>query len=118
MSSIRKDLSHVKSITIYLDCANHENVKVCLILIRYCLPNKGVQIKILEVKELVAESSDIISKYVQDTLKKNEILDKMVAFCGDSNNCNFGGAARKGQNNIFHKMQDFIGKKLIALHIY
>lgn len=116
LNTIKADLSNVQCITIYLDCSNHKNVKICPILIRYFLPNKGIQIKILDVKDLVGETSDIISKYVQETLEKNEIISKMIAFCGDSTNCNFGGAARKGQNNIFHKMQNFIGQKLIGVN--
>lgn len=40
----------------------------------------------------------------------------MVALCADNTNCNFGGAARRGRNNIFHKMQDFLDKKLIGVN--
>lgn len=38
-----------------------------------------------------------------------------MVFCGDNTNCNFGGAARKGQNNIFRKVNDYIGRELIGI---
>lgn len=108
---VKNELANVNCITMYLDCSNHGPIKLCPMLVRYFLPNKGIMVKILDVKELQGENSDIISKSLQDTLDKYGITRKMIAFCADNTNCNFGGAARKGRNNIFHKMQDFIGKK-------
>jgi hypothetical protein len=32
--------------------------------------------------------------------------DKCVSICADNSNCNFGGASRKGVNNIFTKLKE------------
>ncbi|KAL4131754.1 hypothetical protein QTP88_009023 [Uroleucon formosanum] len=90
--------------SISTDASNHGSQKMFPILVRYFLPYEGVQVKILEFKELFGENSDIIVSYVADVLREHNILSKIVAFCGDNTNCNFGGSERKGKNNVFAKL--------------
>lgn len=49
---LKKDLSSVNYVTVYADCSNHGNIKLCTILLRYFLPNSGIKVKVLSVKGL------------------------------------------------------------------
>jgi hypothetical protein len=43
---------------------------------------------------------NVLHKYMQS--------DKIIAFCGDNCNINFGGAARRGTNIFFSKLKPAI----------
>lgn len=116
IDQIKSDMCSVSCVTIYSDCSNHGNIKLCPILARYFIPTQGVHIKILEISELSGESSEIISTYMHKTLDKYGIKDKLLAICADNTNCNFEGAARRGRNNVFYKMQESLGKNLIGVN--
>lgn len=77
---------------------------------------KGVHVQILETKQLPGETSVIISEYIQETIDFYNINDKLIAFCADNTNCNFGGAARRGKNNVFTKMQGTTENILIGVN--
>ncbi|KAL4156142.1 hypothetical protein QTP88_000177 [Uroleucon formosanum] len=102
-------------LSISTDASNHGSQKVFPILVRYFLPYEGVQVKLLEFKELFGENSDIIVFYVADVLREHNILSKIVAFCGDNTNCNFGGSEKKGKNNVFAKLNQITGRSLIGI---
>lgn len=53
-----------------------------------------MQVKILDLQDQPGESSDIIVDYLNEVLTDNNLKSKVVAFCGDNANVNFGGAAR------------------------
>jgi hypothetical protein len=78
-------------ITLLTDTSNHGFTKLFLVLIRYFSPYEEVQVKILEFKEQPGETSNIIVDYLKQVLTKNELTSKIVAFCGDNINYNFGG---------------------------
>lgn len=105
IDNIKIEMSTVNFVTLYSDCSNHGNIKICPILARFFTPTNGIQVKILECMQLPGEKSDIISKYIQDTMETYNIKDKLLAICADNTNCNFGGAARGGRNNVFYKIQ-------------
>ncbi|KAL4091716.1 hypothetical protein QTP88_026364 [Uroleucon formosanum] len=79
------------------------------------LYDEGVQVKLLEFKGLFGENSDIIVFYVADVLREHNILSKIVAFCGNNTNCNFGGSEKKGKNNVFAKLNQIMGRSLIGI---
>jgi hypothetical protein len=39
-----------------------------------------------------------------DVLDMYKLSNKIIAFCADNCNTNFGGAARNGTNNVFAKL--------------
>jgi hypothetical protein len=51
---------------------------------------------VIEFHNLKGETADVITTYIMDVLDKYKLSNKIVAFCGDNCNTNFGGAARKG----------------------
>lgn len=45
----------------------------------------------------------------------NDLTRKVIGFCGDNTNSNFGGATRKGVNNTFRKVNRFLGRELLGI---
>ncbi|KAL4104068.1 hypothetical protein QTP88_019381 [Uroleucon formosanum] len=39
-------------------------------------------------------------------------LDKLITFCGDNTNTNFGGLQRQGKCNVFYKIKEDLGKSI------
>ncbi|XP_036320408.1 uncharacterized protein LOC118734840 [Rhagoletis pomonella] len=116
MQLVEADLSVVNFIAIFSDCSNHGSMKVCPVLVRYFLPEKGVQLKILEVNDLRGETSDLLRNYIFDLMTKFALSTKLLALCADNTNCSFGGAARRGKNNLFHKLAESTGSTLIGVN--
>lgn len=113
--SIKTDLSKTNYITIYSDCSNHGNTKLCTILVRYFLPNCGVRVKVLNINNLSGETSDILTNCIKESLSKFDITNKLLALCADNANSNFGGSQRKGKN-VLYKMQQSSKHKLIGVN--
>jgi len=40
---------------------------------------------------------------------------KVIAFSADNTNCNFGGVARNGKNNVFYKLKEILNEDLIGV---
>lgn len=85
------------------------------LLVRFFDPLYGIQTKILNVESQPGETSDIIINYIIKTIHDSNIRNKVAAFCGDNTNCNFGGNSRNSTNNVYHKLQGKLGKKLIGV---
>lgn len=52
---------------------------------------------------------------MKEVLSFNDLNKKIVAFCGDNTNCNFGGKNRKGSNNVYAKLNLSLGRQLIGI---
>ncbi|CAL1279908.1 unnamed protein product, partial [Larinioides sclopetarius] len=115
MKELKDDLDKSNCITILNDASNHGNNKIYPILVRFFQPYVGVQVKILDLQDQPGETSDIIVDYLNQGLKDNNLTAKVVAFCGDNANVNFGGAARRGTNNVLTKLQSSLKKPLIGI---
>jgi len=102
-------------ITLLTDASNHGSTKLFPVLVRYFLPYEGVQVKILEFQEQPGETSNIIVDYLKQVLTKNELTSKIVMFCGDNTNTNFGEKNRKEVNNVYTKLNTFLGRNLIGI---
>ncbi|GFQ93488.1 uncharacterized protein TNCT_230821, partial [Trichonephila clavata] len=61
------------------------------------------------------ETSDINANYFIQVLTDNNLTAKVVAFCGDNANVNFGDVARRGTSNVFTKLQSSLKKHLIGI---
>ena len=78
---------------------------------------KGVRVKILALKELQGETSDIILTYINEVLNINQLQNKILGISADNTNSNFGGSSRSGKNNVFRKLEQTLGKYLIVASI-
>jgi hypothetical protein len=45
--------------------------------------------------------ADVLMTYLMNVLHKYKLSDKIIAFCGNNCNTNFGGSARRGTDNVF-----------------
>lgn len=113
VSEIKGDLQKVSYYGIGTDASNHKAEKMFPLLVQYFTEQDGIQQKLLKFDSLKNETSETISKYCLDTLRQLQIpLDKLVAFCGDNTNTNFGGLERRGQCNVFHKIKEDLEKPI------
>jgi hypothetical protein len=74
-------------------------------------------ILITKLKSLPGETSVVVSDYLSDCLTENGSVGKAVGLCADNTNSNFGGAERKGQNNVFTKPQKNLMHGLIGVGV-
>lgn len=75
------------------------------VVIRYFMPMEGVKCKLLELSSVKGETHEIIVEMLRECLQKHDIAKKMIAFCGDNTNTNFGGVKRAGLRNVFYKLK-------------
>ena len=88
-------MNEVKFIAVMVDSSNHINLKIVPVLVRYYLPEKEVQIKVLEVTNLPGEKSSLINDHILKVLDKFSLTAKIVAFSADNTNSNFGEKVKK-----------------------
>lgn len=112
---IRKELQEVPFVSLFSDASNHNDVKLFPTLVRYFHPKTGVNIKLLDFVNLPGETSDIISNSVVQIISKHNLTEKLVGFCADNANTNFGGVSRKGVSNVFFKLQESLGRKIVGV---
>jgi hypothetical protein len=105
MQQILEELE-TKYISVMVDTSHHNSLTLVPVLVRYFIPRKGVQTKVIEFHNLKGETVDVLTTYIMDVLEKYKLSNKINAFCGDNCNTNFGGAARKGTNNVFAKLNN------------
>lgn len=113
---LEEDLDAANFISIYSDASNHKEVKLIPIIKRYFSYQYGIHVKILEVRDLPGETSDIVTDYILEVLKKYRLDTKVLGFCADNTNTNFGGMRRSGKNNIFTKLKSNLGgRELVGI---
>ena len=74
-----------------------------------------MQTKLLDFVSLPGETSELIFTSLLETLEKDNLASKLVGFCADNANTNFGGLKRKGTNNIFAKLEKKFKRKIIGV---
>ncbi|KAL4082856.1 hypothetical protein QTP88_029512 [Uroleucon formosanum] len=96
--------------------SNHGNTKMFPVLIQYYdYLNGGINIKLIDLKNTKNETSDTVSELLLESLNKNNIQSKCVAFVGDNTNTNFGGINCKSGQNIFSKLKSSVNKNLLGI---
>lgn len=115
MENLNIRLQSVSFISAFSDASNHKDIKLFPSLIRYFDSKFGVQIKILDFVSLPGETAELISNSIIEILTKYDLTKKLVAYCADNANTNFGGVARKGTNNIFSKLNNSLEQSIIGV---
>ncbi|GBN95378.1 hypothetical protein AVEN_144828-1 [Araneus ventricosus] len=72
----------------------------------------SVQVKLLDFKSVAGETSEILTNHLCSVLFRNDLNNKVVGFCGDNCNTNFGGVKRAGQKNVFHRLKNSLGREI------
>lgn len=110
-----EEMKNAIYVSIITDASNHGNIKMFPVLVRYFVPLEGMKTKVLNFTAEGGETSDIIVQLLRNTLEKFNILVKLVCFCGDNTNTNFGGKNRGGQNNVYSKLKSQLNPNLLGI---
>lgn len=112
---LMQELSETSCFTLMVDSSNHGAQKLVPIVVRYFHETRGVNVKVLELETLSGETSNQLGEYVFSVLSRNDLVDKVVGMSADNTNTNFGGAKRKGTNNLFCKLSASTDKTLVGI---
>lgn len=112
LEELNFDLSHANFVALSMDASNKNEVKLVPLIVRYFKQESGVQIKLLDFKSLPGETAEILSNHLMGVVKENKLEEKVVGFCGDNCNTNFGGVKRRGKNNVFTLIQREFGRSI------
>jgi hypothetical protein len=112
MEELKDDLNSSSFISVSMDTSNKKEIKLVPIVVRYFLPESGVCVKLLDFKSVPGETANILSNHLMEVLKVNDLCNKIVGFCGDNCNTNFGGVERRGKNNVFAHLKMMLGRDL------
>ncbi|KAL0830853.1 hypothetical protein ABMA28_002959 [Loxostege sticticalis] len=112
---LKTELNDVPFICIYTDASNHKDIKIFPTLVRYFHPTTGINVKILDLVNLPGETAEMIYVSLMETLEKHNLKDKVIGFCADNANTNFGGVERSGQCNVFRKLQEGLGRQIVGV---
>lgn len=109
------DIADVNFLSVTIDSSNRKNIKLVPVVIRYFNKKVGVAVRLLEFQDLPGETSDILSNYIIKVLEKMGISKKLICFCADNTNLNFGGRVRNGRENIFRKLIASLKKNIMGI---
>ncbi|GBM01387.1 hypothetical protein AVEN_236209-1 [Araneus ventricosus] len=109
---LKEDLTKSNYVSVSMDASNRKDIKLEPIVVCYFNPNSGVQVKLLDFKSVAGETSEILTNRLCCVLLQNDLNNKVVGFCGDNCNTNFGGVKRAGQKNIFHRLKNSLGREI------
>ena len=115
LDEVQQDLKKTQSITLSLDASNKKDIKLFPVVVRYFLPNCGVQDKIIDFVSLPGETSDLQCAMLKQICDKFSIENKIVALCADNTNTNFGGCRRLGKNNVWRKFENELDRPIIGI---
>ncbi|XP_078495454.1 uncharacterized protein LOC144750537 [Ciona intestinalis] len=112
---LRKELDLVNFVTVTIDASNRKEVKLVPIVVRYFLPETGVKVKLLQFKSVPGETAAILSEYLLSVLDRTGLKEKLIGFCADNCNTNFGGIKRRGQKNVFFKVKENLKRNIVGI---
>jgi len=112
LDELRNDLNKCNFITVSMDASNKKDIKIVPVIIRYFQPEFGIKVKLLEFKSVPGETAEILTNHIMTVLKEHNLDKKVIGFCGDNCNTNFGGVKREGNNNVFARMKNELGREI------
>ncbi|KAF2888911.1 hypothetical protein ILUMI_17263 [Ignelater luminosus] len=113
--ALTQELETSHFVSIFSDASNHKDIKLFPTLVRYFNTQNGISIKIIDVTSAPGETAEIISNLLLKVLDKNNLRNKLVAYCADNANTNFEGVSKKGNKNVFNKLKQNVPQKLIGI---
>lgn len=78
-----------ESILVNVLASNHGYKKIYLYVVRFCQPWEGAQVTIFDLQDQLGKTSDIIVDCLHQVLIDYNLIEKVVAFCGDSANVGY-----------------------------
>ncbi|KAF2887706.1 hypothetical protein ILUMI_18467, partial [Ignelater luminosus] len=113
--ALTQELETSHFVSIFSDASNHKDIKLFPTLVRYFNTQNEISIKIIDVTSAPGETAEIISNLLLKVLDQNNLRNKLVAYCADNANTNFGGVSKKGNKNVFNKLKQNVPQKLIGI---
>nr|GBO35342.1 hypothetical protein AVEN_113419-1 [Araneus ventricosus] len=98
-----------------MDSSNRSEVKLVPIVVRYFSLEVEIQVKLLNFDEVSGESAEILTQYLLQCVKKYKLKEKLVCYTVDNTNSNFGGVKRKGNENVFRKVQSDLDRLIVGI---
>ena len=114
-AKLHPELNKANFVSASITTSNRKDIKIAPLVVCYFVPDVGVKVKLLEFKSLRGKTAPILSKYRVLVLEQNDVKEKLEGFCADNCYTNFGGLKRRGQNNVFFKLKENIGRNLIGV---
>lgn len=114
-AELEKDLDKATFVSLYSDTSNHHDIKLYPTVVRFFDFEAGIKIRILDFISIPGETSEIIFSAIREILQKKNLENKIIAYCGDNTNANFGGKERRGTNNVYNKLIKYLNKKIIGV---
>ncbi|KAF2886470.1 hypothetical protein ILUMI_19703 [Ignelater luminosus] len=111
--ALAQELETSHFVSIFSDASNHKDIKLFPTLVRYFNTQNGISIKVVDVTSAPGETAEIISNLLLKVLDKNNLKNKLVAYCADNANTNFGGVSKKEWENV-QKTLEFISEHFTA----
>lgn len=96
-----------------IDSSNHKDIQIVPLIVLYLDIEKGIKVKLLELKDLPSETSEKLNEYVFNTLSNLNIVSKFIGWSA----CNFGGLNRQGKNYLFYKLNNSCSKFIVGVGI-
>ena len=112
---LHQELDRINFVTMTTNASNMKEVKLVPIVVRYFLPKSGINVKLLEFKSVTGETAETLSKYLLSVMDQTKLKDKLIGFCADNCNTNFGGIKKGGQNNIFYEVKYNVKRDLVGI---
>ena len=94
IEELHQELDQINFVTVSINASSMKEVKLVPIVVCYFLPESGVQVKLLEFKSVPGETAQILSEYLLSVLDQKKIKGKLIQFCADNCNTNFGSVNR------------------------
>ncbi|XP_023231785.1 uncharacterized protein LOC111631712 [Centruroides sculpturatus] len=110
-----EDLNKANFVTVSIDCSNRKEIKTMPIVVRYFVPDCGVKVKLLDFQSVPGETAEILTNHLMSVIKTHNIAKKVIGFCGDNCNTNFGGVKRRGENNIYSRLKKELGRNIVGI---
>lgn len=114
-AELKENLSKSEFVGISTDASNHKYHKIFPVIVQFFDKVEGIQSKMVDIVECQNENSDTVSDVIHNITKQNYIEDKISSFGGDNTNTNFGGLARRGENNVFTKLKCKLGRSIVGV---
>ena len=70
---LHRELDRINFVTVTIDASNTKEVKLVPVVIRYFLPESGVEVKLLQFKSVPRETAEILSKYLLSVLDQTKL---------------------------------------------
>ena len=64
VKELTEELTRSSIVTVSINSSNRKEIKSVPVLVRYFVPNVGIQVKVLEFKSFPGETSDFLCQHV------------------------------------------------------